>query len=235
MGAEQAMSQDRQNLEREKKELAEEKKRIMGDAAKMGRLREQRTIDLDRGLERGKKMFGDGSLGRVNEERSDDMKDIVRRKKQIADEGLGAEAFQAARDARTRALQRMEQMQLRNLKSSQGARGVSGGSAQAQLIDLMGDQGQARIASEQDLLLEDAGFKQQALNDLEGSIGTVEAGELARQKFNLDRVNREKFGQMTTQFGEATIGAADRGAISAERIAKEQAQSAQNQSSGGKK
>ena len=56
---------------------AERIKKNMTDAESA---RLNREIDMARGMERGEQLFGEGSLGRIGEERSADIADIVNRR-----------------------------------------------------------------------------------------------------------------------------------------------------------
>jgi len=96
-------------------------------AREAGLSRAQREMDMLRGEQRGEKLFGEGNLGRIEQARSGDISDILSQRKQQAQQGFGAEEFQAAREQRLQGLGRAEQAQLRALRAQQGAMGVRGG------------------------------------------------------------------------------------------------------------
>lgn len=195
--------------------------------AELSRL--NREVDMIRGAERGRELFGDGSLSQVDpSRRSGDMSEIIAARQDAMRNGMGADAFQAAREARLGGLQRSEQSQARQLRASQAAQGVTGPMAQAQSMALLGQQQDARQGAERQLLLDNVAQKTQALGLAEQSIASAEGTEKAEMK-------GERMGQLTTMMGEAALGAQERGAAIQSEAAKAYASAAAQQSGGGKK
>lgn len=95
--------------------------------------RQFREEDIARGLERGKELFGEGSLGRA--------------------QGFDAPAVQAARETQLRNLQRQQELQRRQLQGVQGRAGITGGLQAGQLINLQRQQQLEQQAAEQQVLL----------------------------------------------------------------------------------
>jgi len=193
-----------------------------------------RERDMLRGQQRGREMFGDGSLGSVDTNRSKDMQEIIANRQNIMREGLGADVFQAGREARLNGLGRAEQMAARQLRAGQAAGGIQGPLAGAQQMALMNQQQNTRQGAERQLLLDNAQARLQGLGAAESSIKGAQADELGRQQFNIGQTGREKLAQSTIMMGEAALGASERGAAIQGEAAKAYAQSAANQG-GGKK
>jgi hypothetical protein len=79
--------------------------------------------------------------------------------------------------------------------------------------------------------------RRQALGQFETSVNQAREDELARQQFNLGQQGKEKYGQLSTELGFASLGVADRGALMQKRIGEAQASAAVNaaNSNSGKK
>ena len=195
----------------------------------------QRELDLLRGEQRGEQFFGTGALGRVDEGRGSEISDILAQRKQMSQEGLGADVFQAEREARLAGLARGEQAQNRQLQSSQAAGGVTGGMAQAQMLRQQEGQQQSRQSAERQLMLDSAGQKTAALGDLERGTQFAREEELGREKFNLQQNKAELQGRLTSMYGEAALGVSERSAAGASAAAKEYARASAAAGGGGKK
>jgi hypothetical protein len=219
----------------------EEGTRQVIDKGMEEQLREQkfgsatRQIEMEQGRARGREIF-ENKLGRVDEPRSSAMAAILGQREQRMEEGFGADAFQAAREQRLRGLGSQEQMQQRALAAAQARGGIRGGAAQGQLAELMGQQMRGRQSAEQQLLLADAALKNNMLDKYASQLQGVEADELARQKFNIGQVGREKFGELSTGITEASLGTAERTGVRQADAAKAmQIAMANAGGSGGKK
>jgi hypothetical protein len=174
--------------------------------------REQRQQDLTRGRARGEEIFGGEALGRVRETRTGDIGDVISQRRQQFEQGLDAPAFEASRERRLRELQRQEQGAQRQLRGQQGRFGVGGPLAAAQFANLSGQQDINRRGAEQELLLQDVGLRREALGGFERSVQAAEGDELARQQANQANLRRELLGIQSRELGEASLGAAERGA-----------------------
>lgn len=205
----------------------------MQNRSELSRINRER--DMNRGKERGEELFGEGSLGRIDASRSADMSEIIANRQDVMRNGLGAEAFQASREARLGGLQRSEQMAARQMRSGQAGSGVTGPLAQAQQMALLGQQQTGRQGAERQMLLDNVQLKNQALGAAEQSITGAEATETGKTQYNQDRLGREKLGVLTTMMGEAALGASERGAAIQGEAAKAYASAAANQGGGGKK
>jgi len=232
-GAAQKRLDQIQNLrDLENPKEAQKYKEQQRDAESSGLHRE---IDMSRGLERGKQLFAEGSLGRVGEERSADVADIVSRRKEIMDKGFGAKAFEAAREARLQGMGQAEQMQQRRLRAAQAGSGVAGGLAGGQMLGLMKQQQQQRQSAERDLFLDEVNRRQGAIGAAEASIKGAEQDELARKQFNIGQKKDELMGQMTSMLTEAQLGVTERSSARTASAARDYADAVKKQGSGGKK
>jgi len=195
----------------------------------------QREMDMLRGEQRGERLFGEGSMGRIEEGLSPDIQNVLAQRRQIAQQGLGADVFQAEREARRAALGRQEQAQARALRGSQAAGGVTGGLAQAQMMRQQEQQQAGRQVAERQMLLDTAQQRLSGIGGLERSATAAQGDILARKKFNLEQRRRELQGRLTTMMGEAGLGVAERSSATAAQAAKEYSKAAASQGGGGKK
>jgi hypothetical protein len=197
--------------------------------------RAQRMLDQARGRETGEREFYSGALGRVGEALDPRRRELQDMRMQIAQEGLGADVFQAGREARLGGLQREQQQQQRALRGMQGATGVFGGLAGAQQMGLMEQQQRARQDAERQLLLDDATQRQQAMGAAEQSVAAGEADILGRQQYNLAQRKAEIMGRLTAEYGEAALGVAERSSAKAAQAAKDYGAAVAASGGGGKK
>lgn len=194
-----------------------------------------RQMDIEKGQDRGRELFKD-QLGRVEEPRSQAMAALLGKRKEQSEQGLGAEAFQAAREQRLRGLGSNELQQQRGMQAKMAQMGLRGGAAAGQMAELMGGQQRGRQDAEQQLLLQDVALKQGLMDKYGQQLGGVEAEELARKKFNLGQIGKEKFGELSTGLAEGSMGVAERtGAKQAEAAKAMQAAMAASGGGGGKK
>lgn len=197
--------------------------------------RAQRELDFARGRERAEIDFGDGALGRVRQERSDDTRSILDERRAAATQGFDNPTLQATREQGLSQLNRQNLSQQRNLRSRQAASGVSGGIAAAQQMALQQQQQSGQQQLERQLFLDDVAQRRTALGDLETSVAATERDELNREQFNLEQRRRETLGRITGQFAEAGLGVADRTAAISADAAREAAESSRQAARGGKK
>lgn len=172
--------------------------------------RQFREQDMKRGLERGAEFFGEGKLGRVDDTRSADIASVVDQRREISQQGFGAQAFQGAREARLRGLNRSDQQAQRQLGATMARSGIAGPLAGAQAVELMKAQQAQRAEAEQQLFLNEVAQKQAALGSFESSVGSAQASELQRKQFNLEQRQREILGQVGLGLTEAQLGSAER-------------------------
>ena len=175
--------------------------------------------------------FKEGALGRLDTERSADVKDIIERRR-AGLEGISAEENQALRERGSQAIDRGSQTALRQLRGRQASSGVRGATAGAQQASVL-QAGQAAKANvERDLLIKNIDAKRQGLSDFEGSVlGAEERGQ-GKTLFNLEQKQRETFGRLSSGLGMAQLGVQERGSQRGVGIAQANAAAA---GKGGKK
>lgn len=200
--------------------------------AEMSRI--NREIDLARGRERGQQDFYEGALGRVGTAPSSEIQELQSQRMDIAREGFGAGAFQAAREQRLDDLNRFMQSQRRDLAASQGSTGVYGGLAGAQRMELGRQQQESRQDAERQLFLDEVNRREGALGAAEATVRGTEADTLQREQYNQNQRKSELMGLLTAQYGEAALGVAERTAAMSSQAAKDYAASVAAQG-GGKK
>jgi hypothetical protein len=174
------------------------------------------NIELDRTFQNAKpfaeNLFGEGKLGRIGEQRSTDVADIIARRREALG-GMSSTENQAAKDQLFNQVNRDTQTNLRALRGIQGATGQNGGAAVNQQIGVLGAGQSARKDLERDLMLKNIDLRGQALNNYETSVAGAETNEQNQKIFNLDQISREKEGMLTTQFGLAGLGQAERASL----------------------
>lgn len=168
-----------------------------------------READLAAGRARGQEMFSEGSLGRVRSERSQDINDVMARRRANL-EGFTAEEQNAMRDTNLKAIQQAAQGQMRSLRRDQARSGVRGATASAQMAAAQKANQGVIADQERELFLKQMDARRQALGQFEQSATGAEAQDLARQQFNIAQQNKEKQAQLATEFGYAQLGQADR-------------------------
>lgn len=200
------------------KQQAKIQPQIDADRAKMFNRQERqkaaqyaaaRNKDLAAGRDRGEQIFGQEALGRVNEQRSADVADIMnRRKEQLG--GFTAEEQGAMRDNNMKAILQSQQAGSRDLARNQARSGVRGGLATAQQ-GAFAQQGQGQLADqERQLFLANAAERRGALDKFEQSTAGAESADLARQQYNQAQKSKELLGKLSTEFGYGSLGSAER-------------------------
>ena len=201
--------------EEERQRAAAQRQQELLDQARKGR-----EEDLAAGRARGQELFGQGSLGtRTQDEISGDFADIIARRKAALD-GLTPEERNALESQALAGINQATQTQLRQLRGIQGAQGLRGGIASAQQAQALQQGQQAAAEAQRDIFLQNIGARRQALSDLENTIGSEQ-----------QRAQQEKFGQLSTEFGFAGLGAAERGAVAQQALGEQQATLARLQAS----
>lgn len=152
------------------------------------------------GLEKGKEVIGEGSLGRIStdvgkvdkrldESRSTDVQDIIeRRRKALA--GLSPEEMSAQKGQAAEQFGRNEETNRRRLASVQAGLGVRGDTAATQQSQQLSAGQQQRTNFERDMLLANRQIQDVALNAFEGSVRGAESSE---QNARLGNVGIEQF------------------------------------------
>lgn len=209
-----------------------EELRLQMEDAELSRV--NREIDMAQGRARGELDFSSGSLGRVGEDTSSEMQQLQESRLDIANNGFGAAAFQAAREQGLQGMQRDQQQQDRSLKAGQASSGVFGALGGAQSQALMGQQQRETQEAERKLFLDQVGQKQQSLGLAEQTVRGNEADTLQRQQYNMAQNKAEIMGRLTAQYGEAALGVAERSSAASAQAAKDYANAVKNQG-GGKK
>lgn len=186
----------------------------------------KRLQDMSAGKKLANEYIADGSLGRMQEGRSSEISGLIAERRKAYDNspqgGLQAEELQAYRDQAVNNINRTSETARRRLAGVQAQTGVSGATAATQQMSAINAGNAERTTFERDLFLRQREALQQdrseqaiRLTALESSVGAARANEEATQKFNLEQVAREKFGQLSTALSYAGLGATDRASASA--------------------
>lgn len=217
-----------------------ERDRIAAESAEFNRrndlLKNQRTRDLAEGRARGSQLFGDNSLGRLDEGTNVALKRIMNQRRAQAEQGFSPQEMNAMREQNLSSINQGNQGALRQLQIAQAQSGVRGPMAAAQRAKLLSEQSAQQGGLERDLFLKQIEQKRSGLSDYEQSLANAEQQKLAKQQFNIGQAQREKFGQLSSELGYGSLGAAERAgllsAISGEKTAQKSLEAAQG---GGKK
>jgi len=208
------------------------------DKAKRQSLLDQNRADRDKDLRsgrvRGAAEFADGSLGRVDSQRAQEIKDIITRRQQEA-QGFTPEEMNLMREQNLSSVQQDQAGQRRALLASQGAEGIRGNRAILQQAKLEAANSGTRAQLERDLALKNIDARRAGLTALEQSVGSARTDELARQQYNQSRAAAEKSARLTTELGYGALGSADRGGVNQFLIGEKQAAAAAGGGGGGKK
>ena len=192
-----------------------------------------RQADLAQGRKRGEELFGEGSLGRVEAERQQEISDLIERRRAEA-QGFSPEEQEAFRSQNISAIQRAQAGEQRGLRGRQAQLGITGPLAAAQESQIGQAAQRAQVEAERDLFLRNIEARRVGLGGLEQSITGARADELSRQQFNIGQGQREKFGQIGTELGFAGLGVAERQGAAQQAIGQAQL-AAGLQANGGKK
>lgn len=155
------------------------------------------------------KEFEEGSLGRLETDRTTDVKDIIeRRRSQLG--GLSSEEAQALREKSTQEIDRGTQTALRSQRGRSASLGIRGGSAGASEGRIEGAGIKAKADVERDLLIRNIDERRANLGAFEESVvGAEQRGE-SREIFNIEQSASEKLGRISAGLGFAQLGVAER-------------------------
>ena len=195
-----------------------------------------RDQDLAQGRLRGEQIFGEGSLGRVAEGNSQDVADIIAARKANL-QGYTPEEMATLRNQADDEIGKTMGMALRTAKGAQNQAGLNSGIAAGQNTQIAKAAIQAKAQAEQGLLLDQISKRRAALDSLSGEVANAEKLNLTKQQYNQEQANKEKIGGLTTEFGYAGLGAADRSGVMQQVVGQAQADAmkAQAAKQGGKK
>ena len=186
----------------------------------------KRLQDMSAGKKLANEFISDGTLGRMQEGRSSEVSDLIaeRRKAYEASPtgGLQDEELQAYRDQAVGNINKTSETARRRLAGVQAQTGVRGATAATQQMSAINAGNAERTTFERDLFLkqrdalsQDRSEQAMRLTALESSVSAARSNEESTQKFNLEQIAKEKFGQISTALSFAGLGSADRGANAA--------------------
>jgi hypothetical protein len=204
-----AQHQKQKSLYKKQQSAAEEaKKRLGGTMAN----RDAMLKDVAEGRKFGKEILGDG-LGRLGEKQS--MKDVLARRRQQMEEGIGAQEQEAFRSKLLKQMQAAEQKQGLALGSQLG--GARGAGAVAQMRSLQQAGLAKRADIETDLFLKQQQAKREGLSAFEDTA-------TAQEKFDIKQAAKEKGIEMAAGMGFGQMGSAERSAAASAQSAVTAAQ-----------
>ena len=169
--------------------------------------REAMLKDVSEGRKFGKEILGDG-LGRLGEKQS--MKDVLARRRQQMEEGIGAQEQEAFRSKLLKQMQAAEQRQGLALGSQLG--GARGAGAVAQMRSLQQAGLAKRADIETDLFLKQQQAKREGLSAFEDTA-------TAQEKFDIKQAAKEKGIEMAAGMGFGQMGSAERSASTSAQAA----------------
>lgn len=182
-------------------------------------IRQQREQDTAEGEVIAQREFGEGSLGRVSEERGEEVQDLISRRRQqadVADATARGERVSPSEEAAQRALDIQAQTSLRQLRGQLGAQGIKGGVNLLRQSEVLGGRQQAEASLQAQLANQRFGQQQQALGGLESTISGARGEEFAREQENQRRSLQERLGRITLPLQFAQSGALERASASQE-------------------
>ena len=174
--------------------------------------REAMLKDVSEGRKFGKEILGDG-LGRLGEKQS--MKDVLARRRQQMEEGIGAQEQEAFRSKLLKQMQAAEQKQGLALGSQLG--GARGAGAVAQMRSLQQAGLAKRADIETDLFLKQQQAKREGLSAFEKTA-------TEQEKFDIKQAAKEKGIEMAAGMGFGQMGSAERSAATSAQAAVTAAQ-----------
>lgn len=196
-------------------------------------VQKQREEDLAKGRERGAQVFGDNSLGRINEERSADVKNLIERRKANL-EGYTPEEMNAMRDKGNIAANRAQQGGLREAIIANARSGVKGATATAGQKKIIQEVARKKAENERDVFLGNVAEKRSALGAAEQTIGAAETLDAQRQQYNIGQKNKELYGRVATELGYGSLGAGERASVMQQILGEKQAATAAGMPTGKK-
>ncbi len=174
--------------------------------------RKAREKDMAAGAAKGQEYFGEGSLGRVDAARAQEISDVLARR-QANLQGYTPEEQNAMRSQALGGVQRAQQLAQRQLMGQLGAANLRGGARGGALGNLAAQGLQQQAQVEQGLFANQINQRRAALDQYQNALQGARADELARQQYNQLQGNKERQGRLTTEMGFASMGAGERGAI----------------------
>lgn len=172
------------------------------------------------GRKRGQELFGDGSLQMPGQMLTDRDRMFASLRSQM--QGLTAPEFEAMRGRAAQGVESQTASNLRRLRNEQGLGGVTGAARTAGAQNIMAQGGQQRRELERDLLMKDVDVRRQGTQAMGGALGTFGGMEM-------DRIRREKMGQLGTEMGYAGLGSQIYGDVQAERLGQDLLKSVRGQ------
>lgn len=172
----------------------------------------RRDSDLAEGRKRGEEIFADGSIGRVDANRSKEIADIIARR-DAESKGFSDEEQNAFRAKNQVDINQSLAGKMRALKVAQAQSGVRGGLASAQQARVVSDSNKDNVTNERELFLKNIDARRQGLNSYEQSVGGARKDELERTMYNQAQLNKEKLGRLGTEFGYGSLGSGERSAM----------------------
>lgn len=196
------------------------------NAAVAEKFKEQRLADMREGSKRGEKLFGEGSLGRIDETQNNELLEMMKRRMG----GYTSAEYGAMRDQNNRELERKYAGSKKELMKAQGAAGTSGAAGSAQFAKMLKDKDRGAQESYQDLLIKNIEGKKAGAADYANAL----KGSQASRQFNLGQQEKELLNRFQTEMGYASLGSAERAAASQFSAAVQQQQMAANKTEKGK-
>ena len=172
--------------------------------------------DLEKGRKRGAEVYGEGSLGRLDSK-------LTGRMREQASQGFTAPQYQALRERSVRDFNNRYSTGLRDLRQSTASSGAQGGVNFARRLALEKQRSDSAANAMQDLMVKDIDFRNQSTRDF-----------FQTQQYDQGQDAKEKAGRQAYEFGQASIGAGQRGAAN-RYVAGNNAIVQANQSQGGGK
>lgn len=204
------------------KNEADRQKNLMNDEnakrqIQMDQARAEREKDLAAGRARGIEQFKEGSMGRIDDETIQALRDQAK--------GFSNNEMNAMRDQNLSTINQANQGAVRAARIQQAANGVRGPQAAAQIMKMKTDQGAQIAANERELFLKNIDARR-----------TGQQSYIDAQKYDQGQASKERLAQITTELGYGSLGSADRGAVLQSIIGEKQAAaSAASGGGGGKK
>jgi hypothetical protein len=191
-----------------------------------------RQTDMAEGRARGEEIFKEGNLGRVDAGRNEETHNIIEARRAQA-KGFTGQQRQMMREEGLSNVMQQNAGQERNFRAQMAAQGMRGPAVAAALARMKAGATGQMAESERSLQLANIAQQNTGLNSLEQSTNAAQAGELGRQQFNIGQANKERFGQLGTEMGYASLGAGDRAAAVQRLIGGQMAQASAAANSGG--
>lgn len=190
------------------------------------KFKEQRLQDMKEGQARGAALFGEGSLGRLDNTDNKRLVEMFRGRLGGYDSG----EYGALRDQMQRNLDRGYEGNKAELMKAQAYGGAAGPAAAAQFANLLKKRERGAAEANQDLFIKNIAEKNAAAERFGMSVKNLQDVDTA----NMGRAERELLNRFQTEMGYASLGAAERAAASQFSSAIKQQQQAASQSSSGK-